>query len=174
MKKIYFAGKFNLIKEKTSKEKTSLEASLVNDYRSIILGNPKLLCQYQESLMLTKNYQYLGPFYCEQASLGNFTSTDCNIVLSCEKESVTECDIFVCVFGEKFSVGSIVELGWALNLNKEIILLYQETKNSPYQIKSEYWFAIADALSRSQNIKIFKYKDNNDIISILKNILNID
>ncbi len=169
MKKIYFAGKFNL-----SKEKTSLEKALVNDYRSFLLGNSKLLCQYQELLMLNENYQYLGPFYCEQASLGNFTSTDCNVVLSSEKESVKKCDIFVCVFGEKFSVGSIVELGWALNSNKEIIILYQETEDSEYQIKSEYWFAIADALSRSKNIKIFKYKDNKDITSTLKDILNIN
>lgn len=172
MKKIYFAGKFNLIKGKTS-----LEVALVNDYRSLLLGSSKLLCQYQESLMLTENYQYLGPFYCEQASQGDFTSTDCNVVLTSEKESVKKCDIFVCVFGENFSVGSVVELGWALNLNKEIVILYQEEKNSKYQIKSEYWFAIADALSRTKNIKVFKYKDNKDnkdIPSILKDILNIN
>jgi len=164
MKKVYFAGKFNLIKGNKS-----LEKSLVNDYRSLLLGDSKLMCLYQKSLMLNENYQYLGPFYCEQASQGDFTSTDCNIVLSSEMESVKKCDIFVCVFNESFSVGSIVELGWALNLNKEIVILYKEEANSKYQIKSEYWFAIADALSKNSNSKVFKYNKNNDIVSILRN-----
>lgn len=169
MKKMYFAGKFNLIKRKNS-----LEEALVNDYRSVLLGSSKLLCQYQDSLMLTENYQYLGPFYCEQASKGDFTSTDCNVVLTSEKELVKKCDIFVCVFGEDFSVGSVVELGWALTLNKAIVILYQEEENSKYQIKSEYWFAIADAFSRANNIKVFKYNDEKDISFILKDMLNIN
>lgn len=167
MKKVYFGGKFNL-----NKEKVLLEEALVNDYRSELLGDSKLMCRYQETLMINKDYQYLGPFYCEQASKGDFTSTDCNVVLSSEFEAVKKCDIFVCVFGENFSVGSVVELGWALNLNKEIIILYKE-EESKYQIKSEYWFAIADALSRSNNIKVFKYDENNNIVLLLKNILNI-
>lgn len=164
MKKVYFAGKFNLTKD----NKLPLEKRLVNDFRSKILGSSKLLTYYQENLKINKDYQYLGPFYCEQASQGNFTSTDCNVVLNSELESVKECDVFIAVFGEKFSVGTIVELGWALNRNKEIIILYQE-EDSKYQIKSEYWFAIADAIKRSKKVATYKYQEDTQIGNILNN-----
>lgn len=168
MKKIYFGGKFNLKKDKN----LSLEEKLKKDYRANLLGNSKLMSYYQEKLMINEFYQYLGPFYCEQASLGDFTSTDCNIVLSKEYEAVKNCDIFVCVFNKSFSVGTIVELGWALNLNKEIIIIYKE-EESHYQIKSEYWFAIADAIKRNSSIKIIKYKQESEIPKILKELLKI-
>lgn len=163
MKKIYFAGKFNLIKDNN----LTLEERLVNDFRSKLLGNSKLLTYYQENLKINDKYQYLGPFYCEQASLGDYTSTDCNVVLKAEMEAVSNSDVYVAVFGEKFSVGTVVELGWAINMNKKIVIFYKE-EESNYQIKSEYWFAIADALVRSKNIDVFKYKDESEIVDVIK------
>ena len=162
MKKIYFAGKFNKIKEPG----ISLEKSLVNDFRSQLLGSSKLLTHYQDNLIVNNKFQYVGPFYCEQASNGNFTSTDCNEVLNAEYNSILQSNVFVVVLGESFSVGSVVELGWALNSNKKIILLYQE-EASNYTIKSEYWFAIADAIKRSNNIIIRKYKNYSEIVSLI-------
>lgn len=169
MKKIYFAGKFNLIKDNA----LTLEDRLVNDFRSKLLGSSKLLTYYQENLKINDKYQYLGPFYCEQASLGDYTSTDCNVVLNAEFDAVKKCDIYVAVFGEKFSVGTVVELGWAINMNKKIVIIYRE-EESNYQIKSEYWFAIADAIKRSKFIDVFNYHEENEIVDIIKeNILNV-
>ena len=162
MKKVYFAGKFNLLSDKT----LSLAERLVNDFRSKILGDSKLLTFAEDNLKLNDNYIFSGPFYCEQASNGDFTSNDCNVVLNEEKKAVSNCDIYLAVFGEKFSVGTIVELGWALNLDKEIVILYQE-EESVYQIKSEYWFAIADGLNQSNKIKVFKYKKEEEIVDII-------
>lgn len=162
MKKIYFAGKFSKIK----KPKISLEKSLINDFRSQLLKSPKLLIYYQDNLIVNDKFQYLGPFYCEQASNGDFTSIDCNEVLNAEYKAIQQSDVFFVVFGENFSVGSVVELGWALNSNKKIILLYQE-ESSNYTIKSEYWFAIADALKRSKNIIIRKYQNHSEIVSLI-------
>lgn len=164
MKKIYFAGKFNLLKDKTK----TLEERLINDYRSIILNSSKKLTYAKTDLNINDNYQYTGPFYCEQASSGDFTSTDCNVVLNAEYDSIKNCDIFLVVFGENFSVGSIVELGWSLNMDKEIVILYKEEESS-YQIKSEYWFAIADAIKRTSKIKVFKYNNENEIVEIINN-----
>lgn len=166
MKRIYFAGKFNLLKDKN----LSLQERLVNDFRSIILNDSKKLTYAQDNLKLNDKYIYSGPFYCEQASSGDFTSTDCNVVLEEEKKAVTKCDIYLAVFGENFSVGTIVELGWALNQNKQIFILYKE-EESAYQIKSEYWFAIADALKRSNNIKVFKYNSQTELIDLINNEL---
>lgn len=163
MKKIYFAGKFNLIKDK----KLSLEKRLVNDFRAQLLGNSKKLTYADENTKLNENYIYKGPFYCEQASNGDFTSTDCNVVLNSEYKAVSESDIYFAVFDENFSVGTIVELGWAIDLNKKIIIFYKE-EASNYQIKSEYWFAIADAMKRSNKIKVYKFNNIKEVISEIK------
>jgi len=159
MKRIYFGGKFNIIKDK----KLSLDKRLVNDYRSKILGNAKKLTFYDKNAKLDNGYIYSGPFYCEQASNGDFTSTDCNTVLKSEYDAVAKSDYFFVLFDQKFSVGSIVELGWAINLNKNIIIFYEE-EESNYNIKSEYWFAIANALWKSNKVKVFKFKEVNKVI----------
>lgn len=166
MKKIYFAGKFNKIK----KQNITLEQSLINDYRSQLLGSSKLLTYYQDNLVVNKKYQYSGPFYCEQASNGNYTSTDCTEVLNAEYNFIDNSDIFVAVLGESFSVGTIVELGWAIEKQKQIVLLYQEEKSN-YSIKSEYWFAIADAIKRSPNLIIKKYKSNTELKALINQTL---
>lgn len=164
MKKIYFAGKFNLNKNKELK----LEERLKNDFRAKILGDSKLLTYANDNLALNDNYLYSGPFYCEQASNGDYTSTDCNVVLNVEYESVKNCDLYFTLFGESFSVGTIVELGWAIENDKEIIIFYQE-EESKYQIKSEYWFAIADAIKRGKNVKVYSYKNIDEVVDKIKN-----
>lgn len=166
MKRVYFAGKFNLLKDKT----LSLSERLVNDFRSILLGDSKLLTNASDNLQLNDKYIYSGPFYCEQASNGDYTSTDCNVVLESEYKAVMLSDIYVCVFSESFSVGTIVELDWALEHNKDIIILYQE-EDSNYDIKSEYWFAIANALKKKKDIKVYKYKNGDDINKYLREVL---
>ncbi len=166
MKKVYFAGKFNKSKQKG----LPLSAALSEDYRAKLLQDSKLLTYYQRNLVVGGKFEYAGPFYCEQASGGNFTSTDCNEVLNAEYNFILSSDIFAAVLGESFSVGSIVELGWALNAGKQIILLYQE-EDSAYTIKSEYWFAIADALKRSKNLVVRKYKDYSEIVNLISKTL---
>lgn len=163
MEKIYFAGKFNLLKDKSK----TLAERLVNDYRSIILGESKKLTYADENLRLNNDYIYKGPFYCEQASNGDFTSTDCNVVLNAEYEAVKDCDIYFAVFDEHFSVGTIVELEWAIQMNKKIIIFYKE-EASNYQIKSDYWFAIADALKRGKNVKVNSFNNINEVINKIK------
>lgn len=166
MKKVYFAGKFNKIKT----QGISPEKSLINDFRSILLGSSKLLTYYQNNLVINNKFQYLGPFYCEQASNGIFTSTDCNKVLNAEYKQIQKCDVFVVVLGESFSVGSVVELGWALENNKKIIIFYQE-EDTAYDIKSEYWFAIANAIKRSNDLIIQKYKAYSELIPMIQQTL---
>lgn len=163
MKKIYFAGKFNLDKNKHK----SLAERLINDYRSKILEDSQKLTYATDKLKLSNGCIYNGPFYCEQASNGDFTSTDCNTVLDAEYEAVNKCDIYFALFDQNFSVGTIVELDWAINMNKEIIIFYQE-EDSNYDIKSEYWFAIANALRRSNKVKVHKFNDINKVVEIIK------
>lgn len=75
--------------------------------------------------------------------------------------------IYFALFDQNFSVGTIVELGWAIDMDKEIIIFYQE-EDSNYDIKSEYWFAIADALKRSNKVKAHKFSNINNVVEIIK------
>jgi nucleoside 2-deoxyribosyltransferase len=163
MRKIYFAGKFNLTKDKN----VPLCERLINDFRVKILGDPIKLTHVSSDLYLNDKYQYIGPFYCEQASNGDFTSTDCNVVLNAEYEAVISSDVYLAVFDENFSVGTVVELGWALRMDKEIVIFYKE-EDSDYEIKSEYWFAIADALKRGKKVKVYKFNNIDTVINQIK------
>ena len=86
------------------------------------------------------------------------------MVLKAEYEAVSKCDIYFVLFDQKFSVGSIVVLDWALEMNKNIIIFYEE-EDSEHEIKSEYWFAIANALAKSKKIKVFKFNDIENVVN---------
>lgn len=164
--KIYIAAKFN--KNKLENGKLSLK----NDFRVDLIGDENKFINFNnQSFIIDKNnkpkYQYVGPFYCEQASNGDFTSTDCNVVLDSEYKAISNCDVYCAVFDENFSVGTIVELSWAINMNKDIIILYKE-EESEYEIKSEYWFAILDALKRSNKVKIFSFNEQKEVIEKIR------
>ena len=163
MKRIYFAGKFKLYKNKS----LPLSKRLEQDFRAKILEDSKKLTYADNNLKLKNGHIYSGPFYCEQASNGDFTSTDCNVVLKAEYEAVSNSDVYFALFDQNFSVGTIVELNWAIEMNKEIVIFYKEEK-SEHDIKSEYWFAIANALSRSDKVKVFKFNDINKVVNIIK------
>lgn len=163
MKRIYFAGKFKLYENKDLTLSTRLE----QDYRAKVLEDSKKLTYANDNLKLKNGHIYSGPFYCEKASNGDFTSTDCNVVLKAEYEAVSNSDVYFALFDQKFSVGTIVELDWAIKMNKEIVIFYEE-EESEYDIKSEYWFAIANALLKSDKVKVFKFNDINKVVNIIK------
>lgn len=164
---VYFAGKFALRGEKGM----PLEQRLTEDYRSALLGNSALLVKHDPNLTVLDNFHYEGPFYCEQASQGVFTSTDCLTVLTAERAFVERCDLYVAVFGENFSVGTVVELGWAIELDKRIVIVYKR-QESVYSIASEYWFAIADAMKRSDKVTVASYVEEKEIPELLRSLLS--
>ena len=163
MKRIYFAGKFKLNKDAS----IPLSKRLEQDFRAKVLEDSNKLTYANNNLKLKNGYIYSGPFYCEQASNGDFTSTDCNVVLKAEYEAVSNSDIYLALFDQKFSVGTIVELDWAIEMNKEIIIFYEE-EESEHDIKSEYWFAIANALAKSDKVKVYKFNDIHKVVNIIK------
>lgn len=165
MEKIYFAGKFKLDNNKT----LPLEKRLIDDFRSKILGSSeKLKNAVSNGLILNNGYIYSGPFYCEKASNGDFTSNDCNTVLNEEYKAVEKSDIYFALFDQNFSVGTVVELGWAIEMGKKIVIFYEEEKNSSHDIKSEYWFAIANALKKSNKVKVYKFNNIDNVVNKIK------
>lgn len=170
MIKVYFAGKFVL-----APKRADLAKRLTDDWRSTLLGDPKKLTFASKSTKL-ENFPiiYNGPFYCEQASEGDYTSTDCEVVVSEETRAILDSDIFCCVFDLNFSVGTIVELIDAAYAGKRIAIFYRN-ENSNYDIKSEYWFAIKRAMDicKENNtlIETFPY-DGCELLPTLYNWLS--
>ena len=164
-KRIYFAGKFCLQGE------GELAFRLKEDYRAKLLGGGELL-SYAQTNLPVGGHIYAGPFYCEAASNGDFTSTDCSIVLNAEYNAILNSDVFVAVFDLDFSVGTVVELGWAIQQNKEILIFYKEKEDSAYNISSEYWFAIADAMRRSKKTTVFSYRSEEELFVKLQEGVN--
>lgn len=164
MKKVYMAGKFN----KSDERHLGLAMRLRNDWRANLLGNPDRLVNAADNVQLNDKYAYCGPFYCEQASNGNFTSTDCKTVVSAERAAVDNCDVFVATLDENYSPGTIVEIGWALNAHKDVWILYR-AQDSKYTIKSEHWFAIADAQMRDSRTHVAVYQSPAEMMQIIKN-----
>lgn len=163
MKKIYLSGKFN----KTAEENTPLANRLRNDYRSLLLGDATRLTHAADDVRLNDKYLYSGPFYCEQASTGEFTSTECSVVVAAEYAAVNNCDIFIAVFDEHDSPGTVVELGWALDSGKQIYILYKPS-DSNYTIKSGHWFPIAAAKMRDNSVGIYAYGDTEEMLNIIR------
>ncbi len=166
MKKVYLARKFNL----KDNNNLQLNERLSNDFRAILLGNAQRLVFAQDNIKINDKYIYNGPFYCEKASNGDYTSKDCNIVLEKEYKAVIDSDIFIAIFSEDFSVGTIVELDWAIAENKKIVIIYQE-EDSEYTIKSDYWFAIANATKRGRDVTVYKFKEEKEIINLIREVL---
>ena len=165
---VYFAGKFTL----TGDVALPLGTRLSEDYRARLLGSGELLVKHRSDLFVLEDIKYGGPFYCEEASEGVYTSTDCTAVLRAERASVVAADCYVAVFGESFSVGTVVELCWAIELGKKIVILYKE-QSSRYSIASEYWFAIADAVERGRDVTVKTYGDEAEIPNLLSGILTV-
>ena len=166
MKKVYLARKFNL----KNNNNLQLSERLSNDFRAILLGDAQRLVFAQDNIKINDKYIYNGPFYCGKASNGDYTSKDCNVVLEKEYDAVIDSDIFIAIFGEDFSVGTIVELDWAITENKKIVIIYQE-EDSEYTMKSDGWFAIANAIKRGRNVKVYKFKEEKEIINLIREVL---
>ncbi len=162
--RVYFGGKF----KKENHPGQDMAKRLRNDYRAILLGDPARMVHSAPDVKLDNKYIYAGPFYCEQASNGDFTSTECNIVATTEAAAVANADIFIAVFDESCAVGTVVELGWAINWDKDIYILYKR-QDCEYSIKSEYWFAIIDAQLRAKKVRVFSYDNTDQVIEIITN-----
>ncbi len=158
-KNIFFAGHFEL----SGSTDLPLSERLSGDYRSLVLGSPTKLVNSATDLILPDGNRYLGPFYCEKASDGTFTSTICSEVIGTEYAAVSTCDIIIAVLDRECSTGTVVEIEWAIQMEKPMIIYYKVNPDSVYDVQSEYWFVIADVLRRGKNAVVKKYEKVEDI-----------
>ena len=165
MKNVFFAGKFLL----QGGDPCPLEQRLAGDYRSLLLGDPAKIVRATDTLWVNPDVHYGGTFYCEQASDGQYSSTDCMVVNQAEFDAVCRCDCVVAVLDQSFSCGTVVEIEWALQHGVPIIIFYRTDALRPYRYKSEYWFVIADAVRRDARTKVFTFTHLSEVVERLSN-----
>lgn len=117
-----------------------------------------------------KILQYIGPFYNEKASTGEFTSTDCEKVVDTENRLIENCDLFIAYFDETLSPGGITELIYAAMLNKRIIIFFKEEDDISYSLKSSNWYPITFVLGKVDKCSVYKVSSEQDIRGILNKI----
>lgn len=88
-------------------------------------------------------------------------------VINAEYEAVKNSDVFFAVLDDSFSAGTVVEIEWALLLDKPIVLMYRTDSDKPYKFKSEYWFAISDAIRRSRKVVVRTFCERDEIIKAI-------
>lgn len=163
--KLYFASRFR------KKMINETEFTLKNDFRTTLIGKEKDFTDFNNHSFIEKNgkihYQYLGPFYNEQASDGSLTSTICEEVVKTENTLIDKCDTFMVYFDKKLSPGSITELTYASFKGKNIIIFYQIQEDVTYELQSDNWFPIVSSImiAGKKNVTVVPVKDENDILS---------
>lgn len=164
--RVYIATKFNM------QDGDTLALKLRYDLRSKLLGSSDKIVNNNGFVKIPDTRAlYTGPFYCEQASNGDYTSTDCNLVVKEELKAVSESDTFIVYFDENYSCGSVVELMYAVMTDKNVLIVYKEESTITYNTKSEHWFAITSAVQLSDKVEVKSVKSETEVLDIIKEYL---
>ena len=136
MKTVYVAGSFYKSND-----------SLINDFRTKLLGNDDLLLNKNENAFINlhgETAKYIGPFFYypeEEKIFKEKGLSEQETVVELERMMVENCDVFIVYFGSKSSPGSVAEMIRAASLGKDIEVYYFENENNR-KYKTEYWFPI--------------------------------
>jgi len=120
--------------------------SLSKDIRSIALGNASFLLYPSASpAMITfcgHTYAYIGPFWFEETSDGQFTDCDSSAVVLREKHLIDQADVFIAVLDDSSAPGTITELVYAATAGKKIFVVYFRMDNTECDFPSPFWYPI--------------------------------
>lgn len=151
--KIYIAARF--IKERSENG----ELSFSKDFRTRMIGCEDNFMNFNSCSFIRDKKdngkilaQYVGPFYNEKASDGEFTNDSCRKVVMAENRLVECCDIFAVYFDKCGSYGGITEMMYALRLGKKIFIYFEDEGDINYNLKSSSWYPITFAMLTDQNI----------------------
>lgn len=167
--KVYIASRF-------IKDKLEDRISFARDFRVGLIGDEAKFVNANNTSFV-RNWsgkpilQYIGPFYNEKASSGEFTSTDCNAVVNTENMLIERCDIFIAYLDDTISPGGITELIYASILGKRIIIFFKKEHEIDYKLQSSNWYPITFTTLRTQGSEVYEVKDESEIAGILNKII---
>lgn len=134
MNKLYCAGAFDFdFLDANFREKAK------RDYRSILLGNEKLLLEKQAYIPLKESLRYIGPFYFESEGMVD------ELIVDSEIKMIRECTHAIFLLDGGCCPGTIAELILASDLNKYIAIFYirrEDNEETESSLHSPCWFSI--------------------------------
>ena len=113
------------------------EEKAAEDYRSSVLGDPRLLLRNGGSVLLNGAVTYIGPFYFETEDMA-----DRDIVRT-EMRQIERCTWAVFLLDDCRCPGTVAEMVRAASLRKKISIYYiRDDRETESELRSSCWYPI--------------------------------
>lgn len=130
MEYIYCGGRFDFDYRQIGYEKKAAE-----DYRAILLKDVNKLLNPADTVVLSDNLVYIGPYYFETDSM-----LDQEIVET-EKRQIERSTVAVFLLDHSPCPGTIAEMVYAASLQKKIKIFYVKEENEKEStLQSSFWY----------------------------------
>ncbi len=131
-KRVYCGGRFDFDYPDEGYEQKAAE-----DYRAILLKDVGLLLRKSDSVRVSENLEYIGPFYFETDGM-----LDRDIVET-EMTQIQNCTLAVFLIDEHPCPGTIAEMIYAASLQKEMSIFYvQDREETESVLLSPHWYPL--------------------------------
>ena len=132
MEYIYCGGRFDFDYRQIGYEKKAAE-----DYRAILLKDVNKLLNPADTVVLSDNLSYIGPYYFETEGMLDLD------IIETEKRQIERCTIAVFLLDNTPCPGTIAEMVYAAALQKRILIYYVKNTNETESVlQSPFWYPI--------------------------------
>ena len=130
MEYIYCGGRFDFDYRQGGFEKKAAE-----DYRTILLNDVNKLLNPADTLVLSDNLLYIGPYYFETEGMLD------QDIIETEKRQIERCTVAVFLLDHSPCPGTIAEMVYAASLHKRMKIFYVKDENETESILlSPFWY----------------------------------
>ena len=130
MEYIYCGGRFDFDYRQGGFEKKAAE-----DYRTILLNDVNKLLNPADTVVLSDNLAYIGPYYFETEGMLD------QDIIETEKRQIERCTVAVFLLDCAPCPGTIAEMVYAASLHKRMKIFYVKDENETESILlSPFWY----------------------------------
>lgn len=130
MEYIYCGGRFDFDYRQIGYEKKAAE-----DYRAILLKDVNKLLNPADTVVLSDNLVYIGPYYFETEGMLDLD------IIETEKRQIERCTVAVFLLDHSPCPGTIAEMVYAASLHKRMIIFYVKDENETEStLLSPFWY----------------------------------
>ena len=130
MEYIYCGGRFDFDYRQIGYEKKAAE-----DYRAILLKDVNNLLNTADTVVLSDNLSYIGPYYFETEGMLDLD------IIETEKRQIERCTVAVFLLDHSPCPGTIAEMVYAASLHKRIKIFYVKDENETESaLQSSFWY----------------------------------
>ena len=130
MEYIYCGGRFDFDYRQIGYEKKAAE-----DYRAILLKDVNKLLNPADTVVLSDNLSYIGPYYFETEGMLDLD------IIETEKRQIERCTVAVFLLDHSPSPGKIAEMVYEEKKKKKIKIFYVKEENETEStLQSSFWY----------------------------------